>query len=183
MSFSNMSFANHLFRESSLTKVAAVFDSGMQARDAAVQLQRESHIQRNQIHMIGPFDEDWGRKLEPKGLGVWRAAMRTHRSCAAVGLGAGLFTFAALMLSGVTAVTASPLLSLIALLAFGTMFGLLAGGLPNTRPDHDAVIDPVRTAKQHGRWSIVVHPLSPTQRDEALRVLAHTDANVSQTSM
>ena len=64
---------------------------------------------------------------------------------------------------------------------FGTMFGLMVGGLLTIRPDHEAVIAPVREGVKSGRWAVVVHPASRQQFDDALRVLRHTDAPVATT--
>lgn len=176
-----MSSATLFFRESSLSKVAAVFDSGMQARAAVAQLLRLPHFKRGQVQMIGPFDEDWGRKVEPEEVGTWRTAIQSHLSCGVIGFAVGALTFIGLLWSDATAVTASPLPGFMVLAAFGTMLGLMAGGLLTMRPDHDAVIQPVREAKDHGRWSVVVHPSSNSQLDDALRTLAATGADVSRT--
>lgn len=64
---------------------------------------------------------------------------------------------------------------------FGTMFGLMVGGFLTIRPDHEAVIGPVREAMKEGRWAVVVHPTSREQFDASLRVLQHTRAPVATT--
>ena len=61
-------------------------------------------------------------------------------------------------------IASSPLLALIALVGFGTTFGLLAGGLLPMRPDHIRLITRVRSALRHDHWAVVAHPPRQSKR-------------------
>ena len=40
------------------------------------------HMQSRQVQLVHPQDKDWGRKVEPEGVGIWRTAVRSHVTCA-----------------------------------------------------------------------------------------------------
>lgn len=176
-----MSMMKLFFGEHSLSKVAAAFDSASDAMRAAQQVERLPHMQKRQVQVVEPHDANWGRKVEPEGVGIWRTAIRAHVTCGALGFTAGLLFFAGLYFAGVEAVVDTPALSLVAMLLFGTMFGLMAGGLLTIRPDHDAVVRPVREATDQGRWTVVVHPSSRQQFNAAVKALRITGAPVATT--
>lgn len=143
------------FGERSLSKVAAVYESEAAAQGAARAVERLPHMQGRQVQIVRPSDRDWGRRVEPEGVGIWRTAVRAHVTCAGLGFAVGLLGFLVLWFAGVTAILSTPGMSLAAMLLFGTMFGLMAGGLVTIRPDDDAVVAPVREAVTHGRWSCI----------------------------
>jgi len=62
-------------------------------------------------------------------------------------------------------------MSLVAMVFFGGLIGLLLGGLLTARPDHVRVIATVRRAIRKGRWAVVIHPVSQRQLDLAMREL------------
>lgn len=176
-----MNIIKLFFGERSLSKVAASYDSALDAMSAARKVERLPHMHQRQVQVVHPYDREWGRKVEPEGVGIWRTAVRAHVTCGVLGFMAGLLLYAGLMIGGVEAVRDTPGMSLVAMLLFGTMFGLMVGGLLTIRPDHDAVIQPVREGLATGRWAVVVHPASRRQFDQALRVLRHTGASVATT--
>ena len=176
-----MRIAKLFFGEHSLSKVAAVYDSEAAAQTAARQIRQLPHMQGRQVQIVRPLDHDWGRRVEPEGLGIWRTAIRAHVTCAAIGFAVALLGFVGLWAAGVTAVTSTPVMTLMIMLTFGTIFGLLVGGLLTIRPDHEAVVEPVRKAVNHGQWSVVIHPCSYRQRVEATRALGDTGAAVFHT--
>ncbi|HSC79606.1 MAG TPA: riboflavin biosynthesis protein RibA, partial [Chitinolyticbacter sp.] len=138
-------------------------------------------VQEDQVQLVGPGDGQFGRKLEPESRGIARTAVRAHLTLAFVGALIGVTVFVALFFSGERAVVSSPLAAAAMLGALGLVFGLLAGGLITARPDHLAVVAPVRKAVRAGRWAVVVHPVSPRQTDEALRVLRGASHEVVRT--
>jgi hypothetical protein len=176
-----MNIAKLFFHEQSLSKVAAVYDTPMAARSAARTLKHLPEMRDRQVQIVYGFDRDWGRKVEPEGVGIWRTAIRAHATCGTIGLISGLLLFAGLYGFGVTAVTTTPFMSLVAIVMFATIFGLIVGGLFTIRPDHDAVIDTVSDATRHGRCAVVVHPQSRQQFAAALRALGRTGAPVAHT--
>jgi hypothetical protein len=176
-----MNIVKLFFGERSLRKLAASFGNEAAAMSAARAVECLPHMQSRQVQLVHPQDQEWQRKVEPEGLGIWRTAIRSHVTCAVLGFVAGLLLFAGLMLAGVNAVQSTPGMSLVAMVLFGTMFGLMVGGLITIRPDHEAIIRPVREGVATGRWAVVVHPSSQQQYKDALRVLRHTDAPVAST--
>ena len=54
-------------------------------------------------------------------------------------------------------------LSLSVFVAFGTVAGLMFGGLAALRPDHDAYIGSVHDAQRAGRYSVIVHAFNPQE--------------------
>lgn len=133
------------------------------------------------MQLVLPHDYQWGKKVEPEGVGIWRTAIRSHVACGVIGLVAGLLIFACLYALGWTSVRTTPGMSLVAMAFFPTLLGLMVGGLLTVRPDHDAVIAPVREAAADGRWSVVVHPVTRRQRAAAIHMLTQTGAHVFST--
>lgn len=176
-----MNISKLFFGERSLSKVAAVYETEAAAESAAAQVGQLQDIQSRQVQLVRPLDPEWGRRLEPEGVGIVRTAIRAHVSCMIVGLTAAVLLFLGLWAAGVTAILSTPVMSLVAMLLFGAMFGLMVGGLLTMRPDHDAVVAPVREAVKQGRWSVVVHPSSRSQLAEAVRTLGQTGVPIFQT--
>ncbi len=176
-----MDLSRLFFGERSLSKVAAVYESEAAAQSAARQVTDLPDIEGRQVQMVRPFDPEWGRRLEPEGVGIWRTAVRAHVTCSIVGMSLAALGFVALWAAGVTAIVTTPVMSLVAMVMCGLMFGLMAGGLITIRPDHDAVVAPVREAVTNGRWSVVVHPSSRSQLAETVRTLGQTGVPIFQT--
>lgn len=176
-----MDISRLFFGERSLSKVAAVYETEAAAESAARQVTDLPDIQKRQVQVVRPFDPEWGRRLEPEGVGIWRTAVRAHVTCSIVGLSLAALVFVVLWTGGVTAIVTTPGMSLVAMLLFGLMFGLMVGGLITIRPDHDVVVAPVRDAVKNGRWSVVVHPSSRTQLVETARTLGQTGVPIFQT--
>ncbi len=176
-----MNATSLLFGEHSLSKVAAAYDDFATASAAAQQVVRLPDIQRRQVQLVEPYDSAWGRKVEPETTGIWRTVLRAHATCGVVGVVAGSMLFAVLYVSGVAPVVDAPAVALVAMMMIGAMLGLMVGGLVTMRPDHEAVIRPVREAADAGRWTVVVHPETSQQFDLAVRQLRQTGATVVTT--
>lgn len=176
-----MTFSKLFFREHSLSKLAAVYPHAADAALAARNVKGLPEMQDRQVQVVEPFDEDWGRKVEPEGVGIWRTAIRAHVTCGVLGLVAGVALFAALYASGIQAVLSTPGLSLFAIVLFATMLGLIVGGALTVRPDHDSVVSTVREAVAKGMWSVVVHPITRAQLSAARQLLAVSGARVART--
>ncbi|WP_148714623.1 riboflavin biosynthesis protein RibA [Chitinolyticbacter meiyuanensis] len=167
--------------EHARTKVAAVFDSQSGAEAAAEAVRVATGAQPEQVELVGPGDEQFGRKIEPESHGIVRTAIRAHLTMAVLGVTVGLVVYAGFFAVGERAILSSPIASAAVLAALGAIFGLLAGGLVTARPDHLAVVAPVRKAIRAGRWAVVVHPVSSRQTNEALRVLHRSSHEVLRT--
>ncbi|UXY14910.1 riboflavin biosynthesis protein RibA [Chitiniphilus purpureus] len=170
-----------MFGETARTKIAALFDSESAAARAIAQVRDVAGIAGGQVRLVQPGDTEFGRKLEPESGGIVRTAIRAHLLLGAVGIVVSLLIYAVLFIADVPAVASNPGVAAAVMAFFGLVFGLLAGGLATARPDHQAVIAPVREALSAGRWAVVVHPASPRQCDEALRVLHGMSRDVVRT--
>lgn len=171
-----------IFGERSLTKVAAVFDTRDSAEHAAEDLKHAGVMNASQVSLIGPgdvsgpADAPLSRKLEPEPSGIWHTQIRAHVFTGTLGAVIGVLLYIVLALSGSAAILSTPYMSLWTLVFFGTIFGLLAGGLLSLRPDHYRVIALVRRAVSAGRWAVVTHPSNKRQTEFVLNEL-HSRSN------
>jgi len=170
-----------LFGERYLTKVAAVYPNRQWAERAAEDVRENAHVTGKQVQVIEPYDHEWERKIEPEGVGIWRTAVRSHVTLGALGLVAGAILYFVLWFIPIEAVRSTPWLSLIVMSMFGGIFGLMAGGFVTLRPDHDAVVRPIREATAAGRWSVVVHASSHEEERAVRASLDRTGAPVAST--
>jgi hypothetical protein len=176
-----MNIAKLFFRERSLSKVAAVYGNAAAARSAEMKLRRLPQLHDGQVQVVYPFDRDRGRKVEPEGVGILRTAIRAHATCALIGVLAGALLFAVLYAFGLRAIVTTPGISLLAMVVYASLLGLMAGGLLTLRPDHERVALAVRDAAGKGRWSVVVHPVTRQQYASAIRALGATGATMTRT--
>ena len=164
-----MNLKTSLFGERSVTKVAAVFDNRDLAETAAQRLKQVPGMEASQVQLVGPSDKSGvveaplSRKLEPEQAGIWRTLIRAHIVTGLVGAVAGCALYLAFRWGQHPAILSSPLLSLGVMIFFGSIFGLMLGGLLTLRPDHYRVTAAVRKAIKRGRWAVVSHPVSPQQ--------------------
>lgn len=163
-----------LFGETATTKIAAFFDSGEAAAVAGAGLRSSAGLQLTQLRLIEPHEKDYSKKLEPETRGVPRTALRSHLVLGTIGLILGALLWAALYAKGIPAVVSSPQLSAGAIIFFSLIGGLLLGGLITARPDHELVIQRVRSEVEGGRWSLVIHPMTPAQCDAVTDFLAES---------
>jgi hypothetical protein len=119
--------------------------------------------------------------MEPETQGIARTFYQTHVVGGMAGAAAGLALFAWFWRAGHPMITSSPLLAFIALVGFGTTFGLLGGGLLSMRPDHIRLITRVRSALRHDHWAVVAHPTTPEQTAKVKAVLHDSAAEVVST--
>ncbi len=179
-----MSLKTSLFGERSLTKVAAVFDSRDLAETAAQRLKNVPGMNVSQVQLVGPEDTTGvveaplSRKLEPEQAGIWRTLVRAHIVTGLVGAVAGCALYLAFRWSENPAVLSSPLISLGVMIFFGSIFGMLIGGLLTLRPDHYRVTVSVRKAIKRGRWAVVSHPMNSRQTTLVMNELRHRSPHV-----
>ncbi len=166
-----MNAAKLLFGERYLHKVAATFGTASAAQDAAEHLVHDAHLTGKQVQVVAPDDPEWGRRLEPEGVGITHTFLRTHTTLGLLGMMAGVAMYLLLRAIGNPAIESAPVGGFLVLAAFGAVIGLLAGGLATLRPDHEAVIEPVREARRLGRWAVVVHAATLDEERAAIRVL------------
>jgi hypothetical protein len=172
-----MDIRHLIFGEYSLTKVAAVYSTQEAADTAADQLVQAVGVDPAQLATAGPGDpvgfrqRRFSHKLEPEVGGIWRTIVRAHVFAGVVGVLVALLILGTLFAVGHPAVTSSPGPSLFVALFFGTIIGLMFGGLISLRPDHMRVIGAARRAIKRGRWVVVAHPLDAAQTRRVIEAL------------
>lgn len=176
-----------LFGERSLTKVAGLFAQKGQAESSMAEMMRLDGIRTGQVKLLGPRDaraphrELFSYSIEPETQGIARTFYQTHVLGGMAGAAAGLALYVWFLRAGHPMIASSPLLAFIALVGFGTTFGLLAGGLLSMRPDHIRLITRVRSALRHDHWAVVAHPTTPEQTAKVKAVLHDRAAEVVST--
>ena len=176
-----MSETSPITGELSNSKVAAVFAQESTARRAAELVVSALALEAAQVQVITPSEAHPGRKLEPESGGIWRTIVVAHVRLGIVGAVVGLSIFAALHAMGLAFIVNSPVAAALALLFFGTVAGLMLGGLVSLRPDHDRYVEATRDAMSAGRTTVVVHAFSSAQREQAAEFLRTQGGEVTST--
>jgi hypothetical protein len=178
----DMSIKYFIFGERSFTRVAAFFANRKRAEAIADQVKHEAGLDDSQVYLLGAPDGSgydlptFSRKLEPEPAGIQRTLVRAHIVTGGGGVIAGVVVFLGFFAADSAAVTSTPGISLVAMIFFGAMLGLLAGGLLAARPDHSFVISAVRLAIRRKQWAVLVQPVTRRQLDLSLHELrAHSD--------
>ena len=172
---------NPVTGEVSNSKLAAVFDSDAQARDAAAALVAATGLQSAQVKVIAPDEPDANIKLEPEGQGIWRTIVTAHLRLGILGAVLGAVAFGIMMWIGLPFVARSPVAAGLVTVSFGAVAGLLFGGLVSIRPDHDRYVQATHDAMDARRTTVVVHALSREQLQQAKAFLAERGGDVTGT--
>ncbi|HYN65060.1 MAG TPA: hypothetical protein VES36_10705, partial [Candidatus Limnocylindrales bacterium] len=109
--------------------------------------------------------------LEPEQRGIWHTLWRAHLVLGVIGAAAGWALYQGFRASDNAAVLASPTASLVIMIGFGTVFGLLAGGLVALRPDQAKLATSIRGALGGGSWVVLVHATHPDQITRAVEAM------------
>lgn len=167
--------------ERSNSKVAAVFADDAKARDAARLVGAALSLQPAQVQVIAPGGPLPGRMLEPESRGIWRTIVVAHLRLGLAGAAAGLVVFLVLRAMGLALIVNSPLAASLSLLFFGTVAGLMLGGLVALRPDHDRYVEATREAMARGMTTVLVHAFSAEQREQAADLLREQGGDTTST--
>lgn len=163
------------------SKVAASYETAEAARAASQALPAEVGLVWAQIRTIAANEPDIGIKLEPEGGNIWRTVLRAHLVLGLAGLLGGAAVYGLLTAFDVGFVVNSPWASAGACLFFGAVAGLLAGGMVALRPDHARYVDAVRSARDRGRTTVVVHARSSEEGSRAAEALERMGGEVTRT--
>jgi hypothetical protein len=162
-------------------KVAAVFTSSGEARQAADAVVAQLLLGAAQVQLIRPDEPRASRKLEPESQGIWRTIVVAHVRLGLVGAVVGIVAFGALYAMGWPFIVNSPIAAFLVLLFFGSIAGLLLGGLVSLRPDHDRYVQATQDAMAAGQTTVVVHALTSQQRAAAADFLRDRGGEVTST--
>jgi len=180
-------FKHLIFGERSLTKVAGIYSTAQGAEDARARVLRGGRWADGQVVLLTPADANMSRrgiiskKMDPESSGILRTILRAHLFTAFVGLAVGVGAWGLLISMGNQLIGGSPGLSFMAFAFFGTVFGLMLGGLISLRPDHARLITIVRSALRSGQWVAVAHPFNEKQADEAVDLFRAGSQRVERT--
>ena len=176
-----MSETSPITGELSNSKIAAVFPHEGAARAAAQSVAAALSLGPAQVQVVTPGEPHPGRKLEPETRGIWRTIVVAHVRLGIAGAVVGLLAFAALYASDIPFIVQSPVAAALVLLFFGSVAGLMLGGLVSLRPDHDRYVEATRDAMAAGDTTVVVHAFSAEQRDRAADLLRAQGGDVTST--
>ena len=176
-----MSETSPITGELSNSKVAAVFQHQAMAREAARGVAVALGLGAAQVQLITPDEPHPGHKLEPESRGIWRTIVVAHIRFGIAGAIVGLLSFAALYAYGPPLIVNSPVAAALVLLFFGTIAGLMLGGLVALRPDHDRYVEAARDAMDGGKTTVVVHAFSSEQANSAGEFLRAQGGEVTST--
>lgn len=167
--------------EVSNSKVAAIYASQAIARQQAERVKSALGLSERQVQVLTPGERKVGRKLEPESHGIFRTMIWAHAKLGAIGLAIGLALYFVLRAADIAFVTQSPMLSLLILVVYGGIAGLMLGGLVTLRPDHDAYVLKVMSALKQGDSAVVVHALSAEQKRSAQQFLQARGGDTTST--
>lgn len=176
-----------MFSEKSLSKVVGFFLREADADIAVRRLLRLPGMEPGQVRLLGPQHADLrnrdllSRALEPEARGVFTTLVRTHAIAGMAGTVLGLTAFCYLITTNDPAVLNNPLLAFLAIVGFGTTFGLMLGALNALRPDRVWVVNRVRSALRKRQWVVVAHPSDSHQAALAQDLLDSSEAQVVRT--
>jgi len=167
--------------EVSNSKVAGIFASESAARAEAARVRATLQLSDAQVQVVTPTDRTPGRKLEPESRGIFRTMIRAHVVLGLFGAVAGAIAFGVMWTMAIPFIVNSAVMAAAVLVGFGTVAGLMLGGLVTLRPDHDPFIIKVHDAIGEGRSAVVVHAFSEEQRAQAAEFLRAQGGEVTST--
>ncbi len=170
-----------LFGERSLHKVAGIYDHPEEVREVVEEIVHEGGINIEKIQVVGPDDPAISRKLEPEEVSMAQTMSSAHIILGVVGMLVGLLIAGLLLLFGVNFAIASPYYTVFLGVGFGTVLGLLFGGLVTLRPDQDAMNTRVEEATHEGHWAVVVHATNVQEMNRAEEVINHSHGRMVHT--
>ena len=178
---SAMSDTSPISGELSNSKIAAVFPRQADAKAAAAAVAAALSLGAAQVQVITPAEPHPGRKLEPESRGILRTIISAHIKLGIAGAVAGVLLFAALHAYGLPFIVNSPVAAALVLLFFGTVAGLMLGGLVALRPDHARYVEATRDAIAAGNTTVVVHAFSTEQAAQAADFLRAQGGEITST--
>ncbi len=170
--------------EKSLTKVVGLFAREAEADIAVRRLLRLPGMRRGQVRLLGPQHAGLRARdllseaLEPEPRGPVTTLLVTHAVAGMLGAMLGLLAFGYLIATSEPAVLNSPLLAFMAIVGFGTTFGLMLGAMAALRPDRVWVIRRVRSALRKRQWVVVAHATDTHQTALVQDLLGSSEAQL-----
>jgi len=162
-------------------KVAGLIDDEAGAHDIAAAVRTETGLNEAHVKVLSPGDGGVGRSLEPESRGILRTIIRTHLWLGLAGAVVGLLAFGIMIALDVQFIVLSPWWSAFLLTGFGTVGGMMLGGVVSLRPDHGPYISASREALKQGKHVVVVHATSTDELKQAEAILQANEGETVRT--
>lgn len=146
------------------SKVVASFETSSDAKRAATRLSHADEVETGQILIIAPGDNAADSKLQPEARAIENSFIRKHLKYGIAGLLAGVFLSTLAVNWGPDIFTASPLLTSIAVTWVTFLSSLMLAGALTLRMDHDLVFNHAQRASDQGKYVVVAHARSGSQK-------------------
>lgn len=161
----------HVSGETLDHKLAAECGTVTEAEKVADDLCSVTSLSRGQVRVIAPEDAHKGSKLEPEDQGILDTAIRSHIWLGLAGASGGLLLFAVMAAAGLPFVVHNLIWAGALFAVFGSVVGLLLGGVYTLRPDHAAYVSRSTSALRKGYYVVAIHARDRDQISEAKRYL------------
>jgi hypothetical protein len=153
------------------TNISGSFARCADAEAVVGELRRQAAFSEDEVDLIEPGDPAADRKFLPDSAGVRRSLVHWHLVLGAAGLAIGVIVAIVLIVAGIELFELSPGYTFLVTVFFGTLFGLLLGGLVSIRPDQGHAAAEIKDRSAVGCWTVVVHCHSRDQTALARRLL------------
>lgn len=153
------------------TNISGSFAQYTDAIAAAGELRRRAAFSDEEVDLIEPGDPAIDRKFLPDSAGVRRSLVRWHLILGTAGLAIGVLVAIVMIVTGLDPFELSPGYTFLAAVFFGTLAGLLLGGLVSLRPDQGHAAAEIKDRSAAGCWTVVVHCHNREQTALARRLL------------
>jgi hypothetical protein len=153
------------------TNISSSFAQYSDARAAVGALRRQAAFAEDEIDLIEPGDPAVDRKFLPDSASVRRSLVRWHLVLGAAGLAVGGIAAIVLIKADLDPFALSPGYTFLVTVFFGTLAGLLLGGLVSIRPDQGRAAAEIKDLGAEGCWTVVVHCRNQEQAAVARRLL------------
>lgn len=167
--------------ESADHKVAAIFSNETEAHRAVEALSKKTGLDHAQIKLVSPGDTHQDRQIEPESGGIWHTMIRAHAKLGVAGAVAGAILFVVLFAFGIEFIRQSAVMAAVVIVAFGGVFGLMAGGLVTLRPDHARYAQAAQSALKKGEHVLTVHAHTSAELKTVIEELEHHHARIVRT--
>ena len=155
-------------------RVAAMYDTGPEARRAARNLVRRTALSTRQVRVVDPQEP----QVAPQGEvpDVARTLFARHLLMASAGIAAGIAGGAFLVMLDAAIAVARPGMVVVSLAALGGIIGLLLAGLSFPGSGRVRLSRLACRAARTGSWLVVAHGANRNEGEHARRVLAGLDS-------
>ncbi|MCU4676708.1 hypothetical protein N7931_13815 [Catenovulum sp. 2E275] len=163
------------------SKIAGVFNSEESAQAVVKALHSKTDLSPDKVSLIQPGDMHFDEKLEPEDKQIGKTLLKTHITFGCIGLIFGLCIATLLNLTGFVLMQNYLIEAFVSISLICLFLGLLVAGFVTIRPDHDSMINKIRTATRSGQWSVIVHLPDSSKMEEVKKVMQPLASSLTAT--